>query len=67
MTVEELRNFLNTLVKENPESKDKEVKILYWDKDETFDDYNEYIAYDPVLDVEYNNDKKFLMIEGETL
>ncbi len=67
MTVEELRNFLNTLVEENPESKDKEVKILYWDKDETFDDYNEYVAYDSVLDVEYDNDKEILCIEGETL
>lgn len=67
MTIEELRDYLNELLEKNPESKDKEIKILYWDKDETFDDYNEYIAYDPVLDVEYNNDKKFLMIEGETL
>lgn len=67
MTVEELRTFLNTLVEENPESKDKEVKIRYRDKDETFDDYNEYIAYDPVLDAEYDNDRKILAIEGETI
>lgn len=67
MTIEELRTFLNTLVEENPESKDKEVKIRYWDKDETFDDYNEYVAYDPVLDAEYDTDKKILAIEGETI
>lgn len=67
MTVEELRNFLNIVMEENPESKDKEVKILYWDKDETFDDYNEYIAYDSVLDAEYDTSKKFLVIEGETI
>lgn len=66
MTIEELRNFLNTLVEENPESKDKEIKILYWEKDETFDN-DEFIAYDSVLGVEYNNDKKFLMIEGSTI
>ena len=67
MTVEELRTFLNTLVEEDPESRDKEVKIRYWDKDETFDDYNEYIAFDSVLDAEYDNDRKILTIEGETL
>lgn len=66
MTIEELRNFLNTLVEENPESKDKEVKILYWEKDETFGN-DEFIAYDPVLDAEYDADKKILLIEGETI
>lgn len=67
MTIEELTNYLNELLEKHPESRTDEVKIRFWDKDETFDDYNEYIAYDSVLDVEYNNDKKFLMIEGETI
>ena len=67
MTIEELTDYLNELLEKHPESKTDEVKIQFWDKDETFDDYNEYIAYDPVLDVEYNNDKKFLVIEGETI
>lgn len=67
MTIEELRDYLNELLEKNPESKDKEVKILYWDKDETFDDYNEYIAYDPVLDAEYDGDGKILVIKGETI
>lgn len=67
MTIEELRDFLNELIERDPESKTDEVKIKFWDKDETFDDYNEYIAYDPVLDVEYDSDKKFLVIEGETI
>lgn len=65
MTVEELRDYLNELLEKNPESKDKEVKILYWDKDETFGD--EYIAFDSVLDAEYDSDKEILRIEGETI
>lgn len=64
-TIEELRDYLNDLLEKHPELKTEEVKIQYWEKDETFGD--EYIAFDPVLDVEYNNDKKFLVIEGETL
>jgi hypothetical protein len=67
MTIEELTDYLNDLLEKHPESKTSEVKIQYWDKDETFDDYNEYIAYDPVLDVEYDTDKKILVIEGETI
>ena len=63
MTVEELRTFLNTLVEENPESKDKEVKIRYWDKSDLW----ECVGYDPVLDAEYDDDRKILAIEGETL
>jgi len=67
MTIEELTDYLNDLLEKHPESKTSEVKIQYWDKDETFDDYNEYIAYDPVLDAEYDTDKKILVIEGETI
>lgn len=63
MTVEELRNFLNTLVEENPESKDKEVKIRYWDKGDLW----QGVDYDSVLDAEYDNDRKILAIEGETI
>ena len=32
MTVEELRDFLNELIEENPSCKDKEVKIERWEK-----------------------------------
>lgn len=67
MTIEELADYLNELIEKDPELKTDEVKIRFWDKDETFDDYNEYIAYDPVFDVEYDSDKKFLVIEGETI
>ena len=67
MTIEELTDYLNDLLGKHPESKTDEVKIQYWDKDETFDDYNEYIAFDPVLDAEYDSDKKILVIEGETI
>ena len=67
MTIEELRDYLNELIERDPESKTNEVKIQFWDKDETFDDYNEYIAFDSVLDVEYDSDKKILVIEGETI
>ena len=67
MTIEELTDYLNELLEKHPESKTDEVKIQFWDKDETFDDYNEYIAYDPVLDAEYDTDKKILVIEGETI
>lgn len=67
MTIEELRDYLNELIEKHPESKTDEVKIQFWDKDETFDDYNEYIAYDSVLDAEYDTYKKFLVIEGETI
>ena len=65
MTIEELRDLLNDLLGKHPESKTDEVKIQYWDKDETFGD--EFIAFDPVLDVEYDTDKKILVIEGETI
>lgn len=67
MTIEELTDYLNDLLEKHPESKTDEVKIQYWDKDETFDDYNEYIAFDSVLDAEYDTDKKILVIEGETI
>ena len=67
MSIEEKTDYLNELLEKHPESKTDEVKIQFWDKDETFDDYNEYIAYDPVLDAEYDTDKKILVIEGETI
>ena len=65
MTVEELRNKLNDLLEKHPELKTNEVKIQYWDGQVTFGD--ECIAFDSVLDVEYNNDKEILCIEGETI
>lgn len=65
MTIEELRDYLNELLLKNPELKNDEVKIQYLDKDETFGD--EYIAFDSVLDAEYDTDKKFLIIEGEKI
>ena len=65
MTIEELTDYLNDLLEKHPESKTDEVKIQYWDKDETFGD--EFIAFDPVLDAEYDTYKKILVIEGETI
>lgn len=65
MTIEELRDYLNDLLEKRPELKTDEVKIQFWEKDETFGD--EYITFDSVLDVEYDTDKKILVIEGETI
>lgn len=65
MTIEELTDYLNDLLEKHPESKTDEVKIQFWDKDETFGD--EIIAFDSVLDAEYDTDKKILVIEGETI
>ena len=65
MTIEELRDYLNELLLKNPELKTNEVKIQYYEKDKTFGD--EYLTFNSVLDAEYDTDKKFLIIEGETI
>ena len=65
MTIEEKTDYLNELLEKHPESKTNEVKIQFWDKDETFGD--EFIAFDSVLYAEYDTDKKILVIEGETI
>lgn len=66
MTIEELTDYLNDLLEKHPESKTNEVKIQYWDGQEAFGS-DECIAFDSVLDAEYDTDKKILVIEGETI
>lgn len=62
MTVEELRNFLNTLMEENPESKHREVRIRYWE-----DDYSA-VRYEGVDDIDTEvpprEEREVLVISG---
>lgn len=63
MTVEELRNFLNTLVEDNPESKNQEVRIRCWDKDDLWDEG----VCDTAMSAEYHAEEKVLIIEGSII